>query len=233
MKYVSLGKFFLKKPSNSKLNISQHPANNPASNGSQSGSSSPWPCSSTESSDNSSNNSEIQSVIGDDDKQDLDEDIKVLDSRNNPILDWSRHGRKQRVVEAVGSDPSQSCILDYFTLTNEIDVFIRENEKLSSLLRQAELNNLNYQCHGFDSFPTMLQHLICNAEKVPEGRRHLEIIKKFATSLFIYTGPFAYHFLQQNVTMVLPSLRSVQGYIYSEYSIISEGVLDLMNYPST
>ena len=92
----------------------------------------------------------------------------------------------------------------------------------------------------------MLQHPISNAaknaERVPEGRIHLEIIKKFATSLFIYIGPLAYHFtaerhngitvfkkcsrfiLQQNVTLALPSLRSVRGYIYSEYNIINEGV---------
>ena len=75
----------------------------------------------------------------------------------------------------------------------------------------------------------MLQHPISNAaknaERVPEGRRHLEIIKKFATSLFIYTcRTISLPFLQQKVTMALPSLRSVQGYIYSEYNIINEGV---------
>ena len=69
--------------------------------------------------------------------------------------------------------------------------------KMTNLLRQAELYNSTN--NPSDSFPTMLQHLICNATKnagkVPEGRRHLEILKKFATSLFIYSGPFAYHFL--------------------------------------
>lgn len=86
------------------------------------------------------------------------------------------------------------AVLDYYVLVNEMDVIIHENEKLSNLLRQAiELNNsTNKTC--FDSFPSMLQHLIHNAinnaEKYSTGRRHLEIIKKFATSLFIYTGTF-------------------------------------------
>ena len=91
----------MKKPSTCKSNISQYPVNN----GSESGSSSPHPCSS-ESSNGSSSNSEIQSVSGSDVKHNLDENVVVLDSHNNSVLDYSRHGRKQRVVETLGSDPS-------------------------------------------------------------------------------------------------------------------------------
>ena len=54
---------------------------------------------------------------------------------------------------------------------------------------KAELNNSDHSCHGVDSFTTMLQHLnnnaAKNAEKLSEDSRHLEIIKKFATPLFI------------------------------------------------
>ena len=132
------------------------------------------------------------------------------------------------MIEAAGSDPNQSHIEDYFQTANEIDVLIHENDKLSNLLRQYEFNSTaNYTQIEFNSFPNMLQHIICNAmknaEKLPKGQRHLEIVKKFATSLFIYTGPFAYHFLQQNVSLALPSLRSIQNYISSQYSVISEG----------
>ena len=33
----------------------------------------------------------------------------------------------------------------------------------------------------------------------------------------------AYKFLQQNITLALPSLRTVQRHVYSEYSVMSEG----------
>ena len=139
---------------------------------------------------------------------------RFLDSCNTLVLDWSRYGRQKRVIEDAGSDPNQSHIEDYFQTANEIDVLIHENDKLSNLLRQYEFNSTaNYTQIEFNSFPNMLQHIICNAmknaEKLPKGQRYLEIVKKFATSLFIYTGPFAYHFLQQNVSLALPSLRSI------------------------
>ena len=79
----------------------------------------------------------------------------------------------------------------------------------------------------FESFPDMLKQLInnavSNAHKHPKGRRHPEVIKNFSTSLFIFSGPFAYSFLQQNLGLSLPSIRTVQSYVYSQYNIINEG----------
>ena len=97
----------------------------------------------------------------------------------------------ENMIEAAGSDPNQSHIEDYFQTANEIDVLIHENDKLSNLLRQYEFNSTaNYTQIEFNSFPNMLQHIICNAmknaEKLPKGQRHLEILKKFATSLYLY-----------------------------------------------
>ena len=48
-------------------------------------------------------------------------------------------------------------------------------------------------------------------------------MKKFATSLFIYAGSLAYDFLQKNLSKVMPSLRSVQRIVHSEYKTINEG----------
>ena len=62
-----------------------------------------------------------------------------------------------------------------------------------------------------------------NAQRLPTGRRHSEVLKKFATSLFIYAEPLAYNFLQENVPQALPSLRSIQNIVHSEYQTINEG----------
>ena len=53
--------------------------------------------------------------------------------------------------------------------------------------------------------------------------RHPEILKKFATALFIYAGPLAYEFIQQNMPEALPSLRTVQTTIHVEYKALDEG----------
>ena len=50
-----------------------------------------------------------------------------------------------------------------------------------------------------------------------------EILKKFATALFIYCGPLSYEFIHQNMCQALPSLRSVQQIIRSQYKIMDEG----------
>jgi len=69
----------------------------------------------------------------------------------------------------------------------------------------------------------LINNAVSNAQKHPKGRRHHEIIKKLSTSLFIFSGPFAYNFLQQNLGLSLPSLRTVQSHVYSQYTIINEG----------
>ena len=142
---------------------------------------------------------------------------------NTSVLDYSRDSRRQRIIEAVGSDPDQLCITDYYSSINNLEKLLQQNEKLSNMLKQfsvhvagSEDNNVPY----FDSFPDMLKQLISNAvsnaQKLPKGRRHPEIIKKFSTSVLIYSGPFTYNFLQQNLGLSLPSLRTVQSHVYSQ-----------------
>ena len=73
----------------------------------------------------------------------------------------------------------------------------------------------------------MLRQVILNAEanadKAGTGRRHPLILKKFATALFIYAGPLAYEFLQQNMPEALPSIRTVQRNIHEDYVPLEEG----------
>lgn len=49
------------------------------------------------------------------------------------------------------------------------------------------------------------------------------MLKKFSTSFFIYAGPLAYDFLQRNLSCALPSLRTVQRLVQSEYKTMHEG----------
>ena len=50
------------------------------------------------------------------------------------------------------------------------------------------------------SIPILLNHLLRNAErncdKVPQQRRHEKVLTKFAVSLFLYSGPMAYAFIE-------------------------------------
>ena len=77
------------------------------------------------------------------------------------------------------------------------------------------------------SFTPILRQLILNAEKkldkAPNYCRHTEILKKKSTALLIYAGPLTYDFIQKNMPEALPSLRSVQRIICSDYKAFPEG----------
>ena len=56
----------------------------------------------------------------------------------------------------------------------------------------------------------MLKQLVVNAEKnalkLPQQRRHELVLKTFATSLYILSGPMAYNFIHRNLPEAIPSL---------------------------
>ena len=62
-----------------------------------------------------------------------------------------------------------------------------------------------------------------NLEKLPKQRRHQQLLRKFFISLFIYCGPLAYDFIHSNMPEALPSLRTVQRELSSEYQPIHKG----------
>ena len=66
-----------------------------------------------------------------------------------------------------------------------------------------------------------------NAYAYPTQRRHSEVMTKFATALFIFGGPFANEFLHKNLQQALPSTRSIQRAIHSQYKTLDEGVFRL------
>jgi len=116
-------------------------------------------------------------------------------------------------------------ITDYFKILNEIEILAKENEKLSNLIKQCGTNPYNVGSgHGLTPIlKQMLLNTEKNACKYPTQRRHSELLKKFATALFIYSGPLCYEFIHQNMPHALPSLRSVQKIIHSQYKTMDEG----------
>jgi len=108
---------------------------------------------------------------------------------------------------------------------DEIQPLANQNEKLLRLISQCGLNP--YSIGGGYGLTPILRQMLVNAEKnvgkYPTQHRHSELLKKFATALFIYSGPLCYEFLHQTIPQALPSLRSVQSIIHSQYKVIDEG----------
>ena len=129
----------------------------------------------------------------------------------------------KRKLEQAGGCSDQTQVTDYFSVLNEIEQLTRENERLSYLLQSQCTKTSDVSC----SFSPVLKQIISNAEanghRLPHRRQHPEVLKKFSTSLFIYTGPLAYDFLQRNPSCALPSLRTVQRQVQTEYKTINEG----------
>ena len=76
-------------------------------------------------------------------------------------------------------------------------------------------------------YNNLLQEIINNANqnysKFSTCRRYFPTIKNFATALFLYSGPLAYEFLQQNVLQAVPCTRTTQSANYAEYNSTDEG----------
>ena len=140
--------------------------------------------------------------------------------------DWSRSARTKRKLESTDSDATQTRITCYFEVINKISQIVKQNKFLSNLL-QSPLADSAAKTSADTNSASVLNKLLTNiennAQKHPKGRRHNEIIKKFATVLYTYAGSMAYDFLQKNMPEALPSLRTVQSLIQSQYSHIEEG----------
>lgn len=147
------------------------------------------------------------------------------------MFDWSRTARKRRYIEKAGSDPTQTTLTEYYHVLTDIEKLLKANQKLSALL-QANMQNeekgeptltVNHQSF----FSTILKQIILNAEKNAgkhcTSRRHPIILWKFSIGLFIYAGPLAYEFIYKNMPEALPSIRTIQSAIHSEYKTINEG----------
>ena len=132
--------------------------------------------------------------------------------------------RNKRKLDLIASDSTQTKITSYFEVLDQITTLIRQNKFLSDLIQQsAKVTNSTNDDTSKTTDPfSVLHHLLANIEnntdKCPKGRRQNEIIKKFPTVLYIYAGPMAYDFIQYNMPEALPSLRTVQLIMQSQYS---------------
>lgn len=66
-------------------------------------------------------------------------------------------------------------------------------------------------------FEKLIQNAEHNYQKASKHRRYSEVI------LFIYSGPLAYNYIQQNMPTALPNLRTLQTRVNKDYSIIKDG----------
>jgi hypothetical protein len=130
----------------------------------------------------------------------------------------------KRKLEQAGGCSDQTQIIDYFSVLTEIEHLTRENENLSNLLQCTKFKQ---NSDDISSLSPILRQIISNAEmnshRLLHGQRHPEVLKKFSTSLFIYTGPLGYDFIQRNLSCALPSLRTVQRLVQTHYKTINEG----------
>ena len=133
----------------------------------------------------------------------------------------------------IATDPAQTKITDYFELIDQIESITSSKPEFNNILQEAckiqqqWLNNPNLAT-SIEGFSPLLKQLLTNAKAnvdkiVPQAKRHNAIIKKFSTSLLIYAGPRAYNFLHENMPQALPSLRTVQRIVQSDYRHIGEG----------
>ena len=123
----------------------------------------------------------------------------------------------------VASDSSQTRITDYHSILNVIEQLTIENQTLSDLLRHVNIHEEVPSCSLMPVLKQIISNAEKNAEKLPCGRRHPEVLKKFCIALFIYAGLVAYDFLQQNLSQALPSLPTIRRIVHSQYKTMNEG----------
>jgi len=141
-----------------------------------------------------------------------------------PKPDWSRSSRNSLALLKAACDPQQTKITSFFQVVSDIERFIQNVPHIEEMFNKTQYQGANDQ----DSKQQSLIHcLMSNATKncavLPHQRRHEEILKKFATSLFIYCGSLSYNFLHQNLPNAIPSLRTVQRIVSKEYNPLHEG----------
>lgn len=149
-----------------------------------------------------------------------------------PKLDWSYATRKK--MSLLKFDPAQSRITDYYKTIEKVEELVTSTPELIGMFnfstgclgssQSSEISNSSSATKFCSFFRKIVENANKNADKtIPQVRRHDVVIKKFATSLLLYGGPMAYNLIQKNMESALPSLRTVQRIIQSQYHHLSEG----------
>ena len=139
--------------------------------------------------------------------------------------DWSRQTRQQIALLKCASDPKQTVITSYFDMAEKIAHLLESSEEMSNIQHTSfHKEQVNEDSNLCPLLKKLLRNATLNASRLPKQRRHEEVLKKFATSLLIYSGPLAYEFVHRNLPEALPSLRTVQRTISSQFQSFHEGV---------
>ena len=145
------------------------------------------------------------------------------DQKSNPIasspckkpkIDWFYSTRKKMAL--LKHNPSQTRITDYYSIANKVNLLAKSKRELMNAFHHAgDQHTRQVDFHSF--FNKIIANAEKDASKLPHSRRHDSVVKKFATSLFLYGGPMAYNLIHQNMPDALPSLRTVQRMIHADY----------------
>ena len=121
----------------------------------------------------------------------------------HPTTDWSRTARNKISLLKAASDRSQTKVTSYYDMVKKVSNIVQESPQLQQVLgtivqgthKEAYDNTKVNPTEKFSAIlKQLLSNAIRNANKAPQGKRHDIVIKKFAVSLFILSGPMAYDF---------------------------------------
>ncbi|CAF3866556.1 unnamed protein product [Rotaria magnacalcarata] len=80
----------------------------------------------------------------------------------------------------------------------------------------------------FTFFNIMMNNIIKNATMDERGYRYDNIIRQFASSLYILGGRAAYEFVRLNIPAFIPSTQVIQASIISSQHYLTEGLFDFL-----
>ena len=141
-----------------------------------------------------------------------------INDKHTSQTNWTRTFRKHIALLKAGDDIKQTKITSFF---DRVMGFIEHTPEVGRRFLQGRNSG------EVELVSPLLQRLFknarSNAQRLPAGRRHEEVLKKFATSLLIYSGSMTYEYIYKNLPDALPSLRTVQRLVESAYKPITEG----------
>ena len=160
--------------------------------------------------------------------------LAVVDQEGQPISsqrklkvysDWSYAVRQSKLhLKFV---PNQYLLTSYCPIVDKISKAIEDftppppNDKSSSSLLP--------ECFSTVLFRELLYSANENCKRVPQARRHTEIVKKFSLSVLLRIGSSGYELLHKNMPEALPSLSTVKREAAKRYAPLIEGEFHSIN----
>jgi len=151
----------------------------------------------------------------------VDQEGQLIPSQNRPKVysNWSYAVRQSKLhLKFV---PDQYLLTNYCsivdTISKAIDGFTpppHTSQESDTLLPEHFSTSL---------FRELLRTASENCKRVPQARRHTEIVKKFSLSVLLRIGSTGYELLHKNMPEALPSLSTVKREAAKRYTPLIEG----------